>query len=242
MEDIKNSMSEMMKSFSQRMCQFESGLQKSTSPSTISGLAAEYADFKSFITGALQSLQLQIQFMAKELDHLEMRGRRKILLVHGVAEQPKEDLNQVVVRLVTERLRQGSFSASDISRCHRMGRMTNDNRPRPILFKLRDASVRSKVWSAKTCLKGSGITMSEFLTKTRHDAFMAARERFGIAKCWTMEGTVYVLGADGARHRVRCVDDLASVEVVAAQEEIPRPAATAKETAKPRRVAATRRV
>lgn len=235
-------MSEMMKSFSQRMSDFESGLQRTTAPSTISGLAAEYADFKTFITAALRALQVQIEFMAKELDHLEMRGRRKILLLHGVAEQQNEDVTQVVVKTVTERLKLNSFEACDISRCHRMGRITTLNRPRPILFKLRDVSIRSKIWSTKTSLKSSGITMSEFLTKTRHDAFMAARERFGISKCWTMEGTVYVLGTDGARHRVRCVEDLSSIESSVAGPSAEAPRVAAKETSKPRRAAASRRV
>lgn len=239
MEDIKNSMSEMMKSFTQRMTQFESGLQKTAAPSTIAGLAAEYADFKVFITGALHALQVQIQFMAGEVDSLEMQGRRKILLLHGVAEEQKEDIAQVIVKTVTEKLKINGFRACDISRCHRMGRITTPDRARPILFKLRDASVRSNIWSAKKSLKGSGITVSEFLTKARHDTFMAARERFGIAKCWTMEGTVYVLGADGARHRVRRIEDLASI--VDPPAEAPR-ATAAKETSKPKRVAASRRV
>lgn len=244
MEDIKHSMSEMVKSFSQRMCQFESSLQKTNAPSTLAGLTAEYADFKLFVTGALRTIQMQIEFMAKGLDHLEMRGRRKILLLHGVAEQQKEDITQVVVKTVTEQLKLASFGACDISRCHRMGRSSAPDRPRPILFKLRDGTLRSKIWSAKTSLKGSGITMSEFLTKARHDAFMAARERFGITKCWTMEGTVYVLGGDGARHRVRCIEDLAAIEVVAGAAAPPTAAtrAPAKETAKPRRAASARRV
>lgn len=242
MEDIKNSMSQMVKSFSLRMNQFETGLQRSTAPSTVTGLAADYADFKSFITGALRALQLQIEFMAKELDSLEMRGRRKILLLHGVAELPKEDTTQVLVKTVAERIKQSGFTVSDISRCHRMGRTTTSDRPRPILFKLRDASVRSKIWSSKTNLKGSGITMSEFLTKARHDAFMAARERFGISRCWTADGTVYVLGADGVRHRVRCIEDLDSVKpIVDQQTEAPKPAAV-KDTSKPKRVAASRKV
>ncbi|KOB64154.1 Uncharacterized protein OBRU01_21646 [Operophtera brumata] len=243
MEDIKNSMSEMVKSFSLRMNQFETGLQKSAAPSSIAGLAADYADFKSFIMGLLRALQVQIEFMAKELDSLEMRGRRKILLLHGVAEQQKEDTTQEVVKTVVERLEQSGFVASDISRCHRMGRSAGtSDRPRPILFKLRDASVRSKIWSSKSSLKGSGITMSEFLTKARHDAFMAARQRFGISKCWTTDGTVYVLGADGARHRVRCVEDLDSVAPgVSQQVQVPKLAA-GKETSRTRRAAASKMV
>ncbi|CAG4982991.1 unnamed protein product [Colias eurytheme] len=51
-----------------------------------------------------------------------------------------------------------------------------ENKPRPILCKLRNLSDKELIWSSKISLKGTGITLSEFLTKSRHEVFMAARE------------------------------------------------------------------
>ncbi|XP_026745500.1 uncharacterized protein LOC113506863 [Trichoplusia ni] len=98
-----------------------------------------------------------------------------------------------------------------VRRCHRMGRNNNGSKPRPILLKLRDVEVRDRIWFEKTKLKGSGITLSEFLTKTRHDAFMMAREKFGISNCWTRRGEVFVLGADGTKRRVLNTRDVIAV-------------------------------
>ncbi|XP_026733623.1 uncharacterized protein LOC113497968 [Trichoplusia ni] len=92
-----------------------------------------------------------------------------------------------------------------------MGRNNNGSKPRPILLKLRDAEVRDRIWFEKTKLKGSGITLSEFLTKTRHDAFMMAREKFGISNCWTQRGEVFVLGADGTKRRVLSTRDVIAI-------------------------------
>ncbi|CAH2263642.1 jg10927 [Pararge aegeria aegeria] len=41
---------------------------------------------------------------------------------------------------------------------------------------------RRSVWFAKTKLKGTSVTLAEFLIKSRHKTFLAARQRFGLAK------------------------------------------------------------
>ncbi|KOB76554.1 Uncharacterized protein OBRU01_04566 [Operophtera brumata] len=141
------------------------------------------------------------------VDQSEIRNRSKILLIHGVAEENKEVTATAVSRVVISQLKHAEFSIKDISRWHRMGRSSND-RPRLILVKFRDVSLRDKLWFSKTHLKDSGITISKFLTKARHEVFMQARQRFGVAKCWTREGYVFVVGPDDIRHRVSCLADL----------------------------------
>lgn len=68
--------------------------------------------------------------------------------------------------------------------------------------------MKNKAWFAKSKLKGTGITISEFLTKSRHDAFLMARQRLGISKCWTKDGTIICIGPDGTQHRITNVTDL----------------------------------
>lgn len=202
---------ELMSMFQTQMDSFEGRLlktQKTSVTSSVETLAAEFAAFKIFVVASMRSLQEQIELLAKESDQLEMRSRRKILLLHGVPEESKEVTAEVVAGVVTVQLKQTAFTVGDVSRCHRMGRVSSTDRPRPILCKLRDGVVRDKIWSAKACLKGSGVTISEFLTKSRHNIFMEARQQFGITKCWTREGYVFVLGSDGVRHRISCQRDL----------------------------------
>ncbi|KOB67938.1 Uncharacterized protein OBRU01_12970 [Operophtera brumata] len=173
--EMRGSVAALIATFTQQMAFFEGKLQvPSDAPATTASLATEFASIKSFIMIALKALQEQIQMTAQAVDQLEIRNRRKILLIHGVAEENKEVTATAVSRVVISQLKHAEFSIKDISRCHRMGRSSND-RPRPILVKLRDVSLRDKLWFSKTNLKDSGITISEFLTKARHEVFMHAR-------------------------------------------------------------------
>lgn len=210
---LKQSMSDMMKHFNEQMAAFQKELHSSqASGPPAKKLEAEFSAFRSFITSAIGNLQQQLELLTQEIDQLDMRGRRKILLLHGVEEGKEEDTALVVVRVVRERLNLAEYCSSDIKRCHRMGR-TSIVGARPILVKFHDITTKDKVWFSKTKLKGTGITLSEFLTKRRHDTFMAARQKFGISRCWTRDGAIFVLGDDGTRHRVKSLSDLNQIPV-----------------------------
>lgn len=230
MDAIQESLNQMMQCFNQRMDTIEEQLPK-TVPGSPGSIAAELASFKVFALASMRALQCQIAVLAQQVDQVEMQGRRKILMLHGLPEVQGEVTSEVVVKAVVEQLKLTGFSVSNISRCHRMGRAAGKDRPRPVLFKLRDVALRDKIWTSKTSLKGSGITLSEFLTKTRHDVFLAARQEFGIAKCWTGQGNVFVLGPDGARHRVNCLSDLAGIKLQKSATAAKEPATTVKEAA-----------
>ncbi|CAH1641859.1 unnamed protein product [Spodoptera littoralis] len=210
---LQLSVTDMSACLLQRMASFEEELKKSPelggNPSN--GLSARFSAFRSFAIQAIYSLQQQVNILIQSSDTTEMRRRRKILLVHGVAdsEAKEEDTAKVLVKVVREHL-SIDLQPSDIKRCHRMGRTTR--KARPILVKLHSVVLRDNIWHDKTKLKGTGITISEFLTKTRHSVFMSARDRFGVSQCWTRRGTVFVLDSRGIRHRVSTVDDLDKIE------------------------------
>ncbi|XP_022814837.1 uncharacterized protein LOC111358070 [Spodoptera litura] len=208
MDDFTRIVFEMSSMFKQRMADFE---EEHKNNAATPGLSPEYIAFRTFIMQALSVFQQQVNFVVQSMDNMQMRSRRKILLLHGVSEsEPKEeDTTQVVVQVVKDRLKL-DIKPSDIKRCHRMGRVSQ--KARPILLKLHDVALRDNIWRGKTKCKGSGVTISEFLTKIRHNTFMAARERFGVNQCWTREGTIYVLDSKGARHRVTSMDDLEKIE------------------------------
>ncbi|KAF9808435.1 hypothetical protein SFRURICE_008488, partial [Spodoptera frugiperda] len=158
------------------------------------------------------------------MDALEMRGRRKMLLIHGVPEDKAENTALVVTNMVQDKLQMNSFTTSDVRRCHRVGSFTGKSSPRPILVKVQDVDTRDKVWHSKKQPKGtmglvSGGRSIEFLTKTRHQVFMAARNKFGVTKCWTNAGHIYVLGPDGVRHRIVSHSELRAIGEPAAVPE-----------------------
>lgn len=243
MDALQLAISQLSVNFTQRMEAFESQLQKgSTATHTTATLAADFSVFKNFICEALRALQDQLHLVTRTTDHLEMRSRRKILLFHGVTEENHEEVGSLVTSMVVNKLKFAGFQTTDIQRCHRLGKLSSSSggKPRPILLKLRDTAMRNNIWYAKTNLKGTGITISEFLTKARHDLFMQARKQLGVSKCWTRDGTVYALAADGAKIRLDSSEDLVSVVAQAATQQQMLTQKTNKDlatTAKPRRMA-----
>ncbi|XP_063541546.1 uncharacterized protein LOC134750313 [Cydia strobilella] len=221
MESIQKSMKEMSEEFNLKMAEFQGQIDKATPGSpTVASVASQFEAFRAFILKSLEVLQQQVEFLAQQVDALEMRSRRKILLFHGVAEVSGEDTSARVVELMKEHL-QCDLAIEDIARSHRMGR-PRSNQTRCILVKFRELSDRNNIWFGKTKLKGSGVVMSEFLTAPRHDLFMAARERFGVRNCFTRDGNIYVLGKDGKRSCVSRRAGFDLVQVAASAEPAPK--------------------
>lgn len=211
MDAIQASLNHMMTTFGQRMDAFEE--RQASNPSTpiadSESLALEFHDFKLFVLASFKALQSQIEAMAKQLDKQEMHSRRKFLLLHGLKELHKENTSQELIKTLSNRLMLSDLTVSDVTQYHRLGSTHSGDKPRPILFKLRDIDIRSKIWSTKTSLKGSGLIISEFLTKPRQELFLAARHKYGVKKSWTSEGNVFVIEQDGRRRRIVCAADLA---------------------------------
>lgn len=213
MESLQNSLSNMSELFHKRMASFEAELPKAQGTVSMASLAAEYASFKTFVMELLSNFQQQLDLLVHTVDAMEMRGRRKMLLLHGVPEEKKQDLPEVIVEIVKKHTELSNFTGGDIRRCHRMGRSSSAHKPRPIVIKFHSTSIRDSLWFTKTKFKGSGITISEFLTKQRHQIFMEARLKYGVSHCWTQEGIIYVIGSDGTKHRVTSPGELHNIKL-----------------------------
>ncbi|CAG4929137.1 unnamed protein product [Colias eurytheme] len=214
MDSLKQSISDMNTEFNQRMMEFQKELQKTSHPpastSPTSKLASDFEAFRSFVCKALQSLQAQVNLLTNIQDQLEMRSRRKMLLIHGIAEHDKEDITAVVAKIISDDINVPDVDKDAFSRCHRLGHQRSKN-PRPVLVKFCDIRVRNSVWFSKSCLKDSGYTISEFLTKSRHDTFMSARKRLGVTKCWTRDGQIFLIDSSNTRHRITCMSELDAI-------------------------------
>ncbi|XP_046967559.1 uncharacterized protein LOC124544239 [Vanessa cardui] len=247
MDSLKKSLLELTETFNTRMAEFQKDL-KAVSPATspTSNINAQFLTFRTFVLSALESLQVQVELLTRQQDEFEMRSRRKIILIHGVPEEKKENTSSLVTKILSEHFKFSQFSPSDYTRCHRLGSSAG-NKPRAILVRFNEASLRDKLWSSKTSLKGTGITLSEFLTKTRHEAFVLARRLFGIRQCWTKDGCIIVLDAEGSRHRVVSVSEVNAIQrpledtsepstVPASSATIPKGSKVPSYTTRPKRV------
>lgn len=199
--DIAETQRMVMLSLSQRMAEFEAHLKASPPGADLSGLQNDFANFKEHVWGVLSVLQQQIAEVSRSVDVIEMRHRKKFLLLGGVPEQPDEKLPDCVASLLRSKLGFTDFSPSSLTTCHRLGTSTNGH-VRPILLRFEDLCVRGEVWRSKTKLKGSSYVLSEFLTRQRQSAFTAARRLFGVTNVWTMDGNITIKLPDGKRRRI----------------------------------------
>ncbi|CAG9792220.1 unnamed protein product [Diatraea saccharalis] len=117
-----------------------------------------------------------------------------------------EDSPKVAVDIVRQELLP-HIQLENFSELKRMG-TTSSLRPRPIFIKFKSHQDCDDACTAKIRLKGSGITVSEFLTKRSYKLFLECCERFGVYNCWTHEGRIMVLYADAKRYTITCRADL----------------------------------
>lgn len=186
-----------------------SGVKTTGSTSTsgdLASLAADYAEFKSMVCTTLAMLRQQLQLLVLGFDKHEAASRRKVLLFHGIPEDSNEQLDTKICSILSDQLKLSDVDHSLIDLCHRLG--VKKDKPRPILVRFAGLKHRNAVWNAKTALKGSGITITEFLTKPRQDIFVSARKHFGLRSCWTADGIIIIALPDKSRAKVVSMSEL----------------------------------
>ncbi|KOB67717.1 Uncharacterized protein OBRU01_09091 [Operophtera brumata] len=208
---LASNMEEMAGTFESRMLHMESGLQKLTGTEQpphkdLESLSREFVDFKTFVWKSMAMMKAQLELLVLGLDRQETASRRKVLLFHGIAESPEMAVGDTILRLLADQFKMADITPEQLAVCHRLG--TNTSKPRPILVRFANFAFRNVVWNSKTALKNTGITVSEFLTKSRHDVFTAARGHFGMRHCWTSEGKIVILLPEGKRRRIESMSEL----------------------------------
>lgn len=172
----------------------------------LASLSREFNDFKCLSWQTLKILKTQTELLLQGLDRHETASRRKVLLFHGLAESKEVDIEDKILHILTDQLKLSDITSEHISACHRLG--SNSNKPRPVLVRFQNYKHRSMVWSSKASLKSTGVTVSEFLTKTRHEVFVGARKHFGVKQSWTSEGKIVILLPDKSRRKIELMSEL----------------------------------
>ncbi|XP_073966499.1 uncharacterized protein [Choristoneura fumiferana] len=207
---LQRSMEDMKAMFASRMAAFEGA--RDAPVSTDAGAAAltsdDYQSFKAFIWSAVEGLQVQMGLVLKALEEQEMRSRSSMLLLHGAPESDREETLGLVLRMCQRDLQMTEVVAGSFNSCHRLGRGRGTSGPRPILVKFASQQLRDAVWSAKKKLKGTKLTLTEFLTAARHATFLEARRIFGVRNSWTSSGRIVVQYSDRRRQRVTSLAEL----------------------------------
>lgn len=85
--------------------------------------------------------------------------------------------------------------------------MSKDH-PWPIFMHFADVTTRSSIRRAKPALKGTSISVREFLTKARQAIFCKVRQHFGMKAVWTQSGNIVVKTPEGHRRKVLYMEHL----------------------------------
>lgn len=181
----------------------------SSSTSDLSNLKADYIDFKNFVMKYLSLLQRQLELLLVGYDRHETISRKKVLLVHGMQEENQEQLDDKIFKILSVQLKLPDVKHNEIDICHRLG--SKSNKTRPVLVRFTSVKFRNDVWKSKTNLKGSGLTISEFLTKPRQETFIAARKYFGVGQCWSADGNIIIQLPDKSRKKITSMSELQSL-------------------------------
>ncbi|XP_059049815.1 uncharacterized protein LOC131844854 [Achroia grisella] len=208
--DLASTQKSMESTLLKMMAGFEGKLQAISPQSTdITQLSNEFYEFKNYTHQIFSLLRQQINYLVHTTDEIEMRHRRKYLLLGGVSESD-EDLATVITSIFKEHLKLSDLHASDISSCHRLGTVV-EGRHRPIVFRLANPALGLSIWKNKTKFKGTKFVISEFLTRRRQELFLEARKRLGMKNVWSLSGNIYAKDPEGRRCRINIIDDLDAI-------------------------------
>lgn len=157
-----------------------------------------------------------IQHLDNKIDENEQYSRRNCILLHGLPEQPDEDVLRRAMSVFKDNLNI-DVNMAEIDRSHRVGRprtsaqVVAEGGKRPIIVKFVSYQARDRVWRAKRQLKGLGLLITESLTGTRQRLFLEARERFGPRQVWTQDGRIVILKENGAKVYITNASGLKSI-------------------------------
>lgn len=185
-----------------RLADFEKQLKSAKDNMSLTTLSSEFAAFREEVFNILQLLRQQICELIDTVDAVDMRHRRKYLLINGIPENPSQNLAKDLLEIFQAKFQLKDSSSNDLKSITRLGRQT-EGKTRPVLICFSNMNLKDILWRRKACLKGTPMVISEFLTRRRQDLFITARKQLGIKNCWTMNGDIFVKSADGTVKRIR---------------------------------------
>lgn len=176
---------------------------------TLESLSSEFAEFRTRIYNMLGSLQAKTEDLEYRVQHLEAKGRRNTLLIHGVKEDAAIAPSVAALNVIVGKLGCLSIADSGLNACYRLGQIVaKRSTPRPIVVKFASRDDRYLVWSKKKALKGTRTLITESLIRPRQQLFTEARAIFKANNTWTKDGKIVVMFPDGDTSLIWRMDQL----------------------------------
>ena len=147
----------------------------------------------------------------RKLDDLEQYGRSNCLILHKCKNVPTGSYHSFLDYLL------GIFHKMscpvekfDIDIAHVLPTSLPKEKGTPIIVKFVRRSVRNAVFAKKKVLAGTGMAITESLTKRRLRLVDEARKIVGFKMVWTMKGVVYAM-SNGRRQVISSIKDVGSL-------------------------------
>lgn len=172
---------------------------KDAKKSIFDELLQKFNDFENKFLSSLHQIKSDVnKLMEKQEEVYRMsesntnKAYAKNFILHGIPESLKEDLMEIVIDLISEKLH-CNILKNDINTVYRIGKKEADKRkkPRIVVVEFMCQWKRDEVYRCKKCLKGSGLVITEMLTKSTYTVFMKFRSHFK-NQCWTDHGKILV--------------------------------------------------
>lgn len=146
----------------------------------------------------------KISSIDTKLDSLEQYSRRSNIRIFGIKEAARESTDRIVCDLIKSKM-DIDLNLNDVERSHRVGK--DNGKPRAILVKFASYRHKASVYGAKKNLKGTGISITEDLTKFRLGVLQEAKKVCGSNKVWTNDGKIFC-DYKGKVHRATTFEEL----------------------------------
>lgn len=156
----------------------------------------------------IKNLERRVMKLEAETEEKERIDRNKDLIIHGIRENQGENLSDKALHMLNTDLELDLPSETIVS-AQRLGRVREDNKPRPIRITFKSLTTKIEAYRNKRKLKGKNVTLTENLTPLRSDIYRRAKLAFGLANVWSVGGEVFVLD-NGVKRRIRSLAEVES--------------------------------
>lgn len=165
----------------------------------------EIEDDTKIIKGRYANLIEENAALKIKLDSIEQYSRRSNIRIMGLPEEPKEDIHELVKNFLKQKLSIDPEPGA-IDRTHRIG-VVRTGSSRQVIVKFVSYQHKRMAIQRRKLLKGTGISISEDLTKERLSLFKSAQSRYGKGNVWTLDGLVWV-NHNKKRFVIKCTTEL----------------------------------
>lgn len=137
----------------------------------------------------IKNQKISITKNENEINDLEQYSRRSHLRVRGWKVRSGETDKCAVVRLLREKLSMKDIAVTDLDAAHPLPH-SNKNTPPPLIVRFHRRDHRDAALIARKKLKGSGITITEDLTRKNQELLRKLNESPDFTAAWSWMGKI----------------------------------------------------